>query len=533
MPPGKLGQLRGPLLAAVVSVAALAVQLHLNADKIRSRTRFDLPGFDAHVYVVMAEHPGFFSVAPWGYRVLSPWIVSRLPVGNVMQGFRRLDLAAFGVAGVLLFLWLRSVGHREVESLVATAAMGLLPPVAESLTSVALVDPFALVLVLAIAVSVERRAPLVWLSALLACLALTKEIWPALIPLVVLRRAGPWRRRVLDGVLAAVPAAAIGLMLRRIWTPHIEVPRAEVGLDAVVEWVGVLATDAAVIVEGYLLGGLTLIAILGLATPRGRRLTVDYGYLILLAFAAPLLAWVNLPSAAASPHVGDNVPRLVLYAAPWLLGLALCAADLVRQQGEPGVVSVMPSRAWRVAGALVLGLSLVFPLTLDRYRREPLHARRDGPFVATFVRESLRTARQLRAGRVVEWDLDRLGYEWGVDDPGRARRMRWFLREGWGFSPHYGYGAARMRSGSAVLILPLLEPVPIRIELGLSAAASMRVRLSLNGTLLESRAVTRDGGVASWGATGGTSFPRRQPHRVVEAGRRARGPVARVRTARA
>ena len=55
-----------------------------------------------------------------------------------------------------------------------------------------------------------------------------------------------------------------------------------------------------------------------------------------------------------------------------------------------------------------------------------------------------------------------------------------------------------MRSGSALLILPLLEPVPIRIELGLSAAASMRVRLSLNGTLLESRALTREGGVASW-----------------------------------
>ena len=158
----------------------------------------------------------------------------------------------------------------------------------------------------------------------------------------------------------------------------------------------------------------------------------------------------------------------------------------------------MPSRAWRATGALVLGLTFVFPLTLDRYRREPLHARRDGPFVATFVRESQRTARQLRAGRVVEWDLERLGYEWGVDDPGGARRMRWFLREGWGDSPHYGYGAARMRSGAAVLILPLFEPAPIRIELGLSTGSSTRVRLILNGTRLESRAPSGEDGVASW-----------------------------------
>ncbi len=491
-------RLRGPLLAGVLSALALAAQLQLNGEEIRSRTRFDLPGFDAHVYMVMAEQPAFFSVAPWGYRVSVPWLVSQLPVNSVMQGFRRLNLAAFGLAGILLFLWLRSVGRGEVASLVATAALGLLPPVAECLTSVALVDPVALVLVLAFAVSVERRAPLVWLSALAACLALTKEIWPSLVPLVALRRTGPWRKRVLDAALVALPAGLVGLMLRRTWTPHIEVPRAEVDLAALVEWLDVLATDAEVIVAGFLLGGITVVAAAGLATPRGRQLAARYGYLIALAFAAPLLAWVNLPSSTPSPHVGANVPRLVLYAAPWLLGLALCAADLFRKPVEPGAVAAMDSRAWQLVGAAALAMALMFPLTLDAYRREPLHERRDGPFVATFIRESLRTARQLGAGRVVEWDLERLGFQWGVDDPGDARRMRWFLREGWGIRPHYGHGSPRMRREAAVLIVPVFDPAAIQVDLRLRVGTRSRVRLSVNGTPLESRDVAPDLADATW-----------------------------------
>src|SRR5215468_8369366 len=69
--------------------------------------RFDLPAFDAHVYIAMAEHPAVFSVAPWGYRVLTPALVHALPVRTVVRGFRYVTLGSFALAGALLFLYLR------------------------------------------------------------------------------------------------------------------------------------------------------------------------------------------------------------------------------------------------------------------------------------------------------------------------------------------------------------------------------------------------------------------------------------------
>lgn len=36
--------------------------------------RFVLPAFDGHVYAATAEQPRLFTVAPWGYRILEPWL---------------------------------------------------------------------------------------------------------------------------------------------------------------------------------------------------------------------------------------------------------------------------------------------------------------------------------------------------------------------------------------------------------------------------------------------------------------------------
>ncbi|MEO8501488.1 MAG: hypothetical protein ABI565_11280, partial [Vicinamibacteria bacterium] len=36
--------------------------------------RYVLPGFDGYAYAAMAEDPRMFTLAPWGYRILTPWI---------------------------------------------------------------------------------------------------------------------------------------------------------------------------------------------------------------------------------------------------------------------------------------------------------------------------------------------------------------------------------------------------------------------------------------------------------------------------
>ena len=78
----------------------LAQDPHLRHD------RFTLPAFDAYAYLAMAEHPPVFTVAPWGYRVLTPWLVHLLPVDNVARGFRYVTLSSLTLAGGLLFLFL-------------------------------------------------------------------------------------------------------------------------------------------------------------------------------------------------------------------------------------------------------------------------------------------------------------------------------------------------------------------------------------------------------------------------------------------
>ncbi|HEY6547888.1 MAG TPA: hypothetical protein VI589_08270, partial [Vicinamibacteria bacterium] len=97
----------GLLAAVALTVACVLGRDAANAPRLRKVDRHHLFGFDAYVYVAMAEDPAFFTVAPWGYRVLSPLLVHAWSSDDVVGGFRRLSLIGLGLSGPLLFLFLR------------------------------------------------------------------------------------------------------------------------------------------------------------------------------------------------------------------------------------------------------------------------------------------------------------------------------------------------------------------------------------------------------------------------------------------
>ena len=51
-------------------LAVLAFRAYQDRDVFYDR--FNLPAFDGHVYAAMSEEPRVFTVAPWGYRLLTP-----------------------------------------------------------------------------------------------------------------------------------------------------------------------------------------------------------------------------------------------------------------------------------------------------------------------------------------------------------------------------------------------------------------------------------------------------------------------------
>jgi len=501
----------GLVAAVLLASAAVAWQ---EARPRPGYSETELPGFDAYVYVAMADNPAVFTVAPWGYRTLVPELVHTRPPRQRLLAFRHLARAGLVLAGALLFLFLRRLGHAPLVALVGVAAFGLSRPVLELLRMPVLTDPLAVALFVAVLLAIEAGASVVATGVLLGLGLLCKELFVLLLPLVFLarRRRRGARLALVDTALVALPGLFVQLALRSWWTPGLRVPHAPLS-DLLAAALPALAAELPDLSRRLLLEGLLPMALLGALLPRGRRFFARYGYLALATLLVPLFAWVNAPSATAAPHVGANLPRLLVYALPLLIppALGLLAAVLesgLRRGGwarAAGVfemtdvtdVNVNVNVNGNVAGngqarprlgfgdgaALVaLSVLVAYPFArLDRYRRLPLHDTRDGPLVASFCRESLRNARLLARGEPVVLDPAERGFEWGVSDPREAWRMRWFLRDGWGPSPQYGTGEVRMRGPQASLVLPVLERRPLDVVLSLEAAEPTRLELRLEG----------------------------------------------------
>jgi hypothetical protein len=457
------------LLAGVVSLAAVLVPYLRHGAEIRDFGRYQLPAFDPYVYVAMAEHPRFFTVAPWGYRVLTPWTVHALGARTVVHGYRLEMVAGLTLAGTLLFLFLRALGHSLASSLAAVAVFGLSPPAIECVRSVFVAEPLSVSLEIAFLLGVQTAASVPVLCLLLTLLAASKEIWVLLLPFVYLAARGSALRRALVTLAAGSPPLVVALALRRWWAPQVDAPRPELGAAEIATALRALRASWPDTWPGLVLYGLTPLALAGLAHPAGRAFARRYGLLAIALTAMALTAWLYVPSRSIRPFYGANTTRLMIYVLPLLLPMALFAVDLLHRAWRPPPPPVTASRRLAAAATMGLAACVAVPfLALDRYRRVPLHERRDGPLVLAVCRESLRTARRLDAGRRVTFDLE---VEDAVDptDALPVRGIRWFLREGWSDEGPYSTGPVTTTAADATMLLPCLRPRPVAVRLAIDA----------------------------------------------------------------
>ena len=462
--------------AVIVARHRLAQDPHVRHD------RFTLPAFDAYAYLAMAEHPSFFTVAPWGYRVLTPWLVHTLPVGNVARGFRYVTLGSLTLAGGLLFLFLRRLGHDPPAALVGVAAFALSPPVGEAIRNRFLAEPIGIVLVAAFLVALEARLGWAVYGLLAVLAALCKEgLLAVLLPLVffALRDREGTPRALASFAVVSVPAIAVAVALPAWWTPQLSA-----SLPSLAPAPALLAAAGAwrEWIVPVLLAGLTPLAALGALRSQARPLLRRYGFLPLSVSAAALGAATYTGEGGPGHFFAADVPRLLLYSLPVVIALALIALDRVWPHLQPPTAAIVLARPWRLAAAVLALAAAVVPfLVVDRYRRVDLRGARDGPYVLGLCRESLRTAFRLDRGQAVAFDADTQRFAWGDSDPGELDRMRWFLREGWGGLAHYGTGEIVMHDAAASLVLPVLRPRDLELELVTEAPAGVRLAIAING----------------------------------------------------
>ena len=472
----------GVLAAVLLSAAVVWIQHRRFQDPHVVHDRWELPAFDAYVYVAMAEQPSIFTVAPWGYRVLTPALIRLLP-GNVVRGFVLHMFLGLALAAALLYLFLRAVGHGMLPSLLAVGAFAISPAVAEVIRYPFLVEPVTVALEIAFLLAVQRGSGIATLALLATLGALSKELSLMLVPLVFfvrLPRDGFVRALGATAAVAA-PALLATLLLRLYWAPQIAGPTLNLGAQAIAVVAARLGDSWRETLFGTLLGGLTPVAIFGALTPAARPFLERYAYLLFITLALPLVAWINIGGPRPMAFFGPNTLRLLLFALPGLLSLALFALHRLRPHHvEPPERA--PSRPLeRLSTVALVACLAAVVFGLDRYRRVDLRGFRDGPLVLTVARESLRTARRLENGRPVEWNPQIRSFQWGVSNPREMDRMRWFLRDGWGERAHYGTGEMVTQEPRASFLIPLLRPQSLLLTLEVAAPTPSTVTVSFNG----------------------------------------------------
>jgi hypothetical protein len=472
------GSRRRSIALAALAAALLAFQAWRGRDPHLVYTRFDLPAFDAYAYVAMAEDPRFFTVAPWGYRVLAPALAHVAAGGEptrVLRAFRAVNLGALLAAAVLLWLFQRRLGLAPRVALAGAAAFALSPPVAELLRNPFLADAVVVALEAGFLLAVEAGAGVPVLVLLAVAGALAKESFLLLVPVAYLARRGRDgdARALARAASAGLAAAAVTVLLRWWWTPHLEAPLPAARFDTL------LAAGAnARAFAGrqpwavWFLMATIAGALLAARRAEGRSLLGRYGYAAAAALAAPFFNPVVF-----SP--GD-VRRLLVHALPALVPI-LASALPGTWEAASAAASPARRRIGRIAAAVAAAGAMASPLALDRYRRADLQGPRDGPFVLAFCRETLRTARRLGRGEAVTFDPAERQFEWGASDPGRLHRMRWFLRDGWGERAHYGTGPVTMSASRAELAVPSLDGRDLDLTLHLRAPEDAAGALLVNG----------------------------------------------------
>lgn len=451
-------------------IGAVLVQYHRQAhfDPHTAWDGFTLPGFDAHVYVAMAEEPRVFTVGPWGYRILLPGLIGTfLPPRLIVPGFEWTARASLVAASGLLFVYLRVLGGTIRAALLAVGAVMLTPSVDRVFANPFLVEPVALALLLVALISIEISAN-TWMVALaLIVLSLTKEIWLFLVPLILIRNlADGVRSATLSTVRVAGPALWLAAWMRWRWSPQTGVSTSGTDYGAAL---GSVASNITSFAPEFLLGGLAVLGLIALRKEEARDYLKEH-FLTLLGFLAlPLLAATYTGEGAATSFFADDVRRLLIYALPFAAALAV-RLDPVAEHPLPLTLFSNP-RFERGAMSLVLA-STLSPLMLDPYSRADLSTSRDGPYVLGFTRETLKTARKLERGETVVLDPEERKFAWGVSPPNELSKLRFFLRDGFGPLAHYGVHDIRMRETNATIIVPLFAPRALTLALTMDAETS-------------------------------------------------------------
>jgi hypothetical protein len=467
-------------LAASVTAGALGFQVLRHLEAIRGYHAPPLPAFDAYVYVAMAEHPTVFTVAPWGHRILTPWLVRAVPFAPISVAFPIVTVAAFALACLLLFAFLRRRGHRPWAAALGTGAFALSPPVGELVAAPFLVEPLACALLVALLLALEMGLGLGALTLIAVLGVLTKEVVFLFLPVVYFAARAERRPHALRDAAVVVAAAGVTLiLLRLVWTPHLRTPLPEIGLERFRligyslrfepwRWLAVTA-----------IGGLTPLAVAGALRPAARPYLRRYGWVLVAALVQPMLAHY------AIQQVVGEMNRYLLYAVPVLVGLGLLALDRAFPNLEaPAPPSTTAARrAWIPAAGAVIALVLPL-LVVDRYRRLDLQGRREGNYILGFCHGTLAAARRLQDGAAVLLRMEERRFDPQRFEPEMFERMRWFLREGWGNQPEYVTDEAFMQSDRATIVLPCYAPSPIEVTLAMSAARETPLRVSLNGRAL-------------------------------------------------
>jgi hypothetical protein len=465
----------GLLLACLIGAAVVQFRHTAHFDPHIVWDGFTLPGFDAHVYVAMAEEPRVFTVGPWGYRILLPALLgSLLPPRWIVPGFDWAARISLVAASGLLFIHLRVLGATMRAALLAVLAVMVTAPVDRVFANPFLVEPFALVFLLLALIAIEGRARAAWIALSLLLLSLSKEIWVALLPLAFLgeKTRGP-RHAALRTLQVAAPALCFGLVMRLMWRSQSE------AIQGGAEPLAVLATiltSLPGVASDYLLGGLTLAAILALREPGARDYLRRNAFTLTPLLFLPLLAATYTGEGTADNFFADDVTRLLIYVLPFAAALAvqLDPAHRPRWRFDTGSASA------RVAVFLAV-LIVVAPLSLDRYSRLDFKTSRDGPYLLGTVRETLRIARRLDRGDEVVFDPAERKFAWGVSPPSELSKLRFFLRKGFGPLAHYGIHDIRMRETAATLIVPVLKPGPVKVTLTMDARTSTWVAFFARG----------------------------------------------------
>ncbi|MCM2257077.1 MAG: hypothetical protein NDJ94_15605 [Vicinamibacteria bacterium] len=480
------------LALGVLALLLLAGLVHVRAEAAREPKapwgRNHFPAFDAYVYAAMAESPSVFTLAPWGYRLLTPLLVHALPARDPVKRFEQVARAGLVLAAGLLALWVHALGFRPAAAFAAAVALVASEPVSAALRHPFLAEPLALATFLALCLALERGAPWGLVALAAATGALAKETIFFALPVAVhvgFSRGGA--RPALRALVAAGgPMLAVTALLRGAWAPHLGAGSGPgLGADALAVALLSIVDHVDLWWRPLLLAGVLPLAVIGAAGATGRAYLHRYGLSLLALLALPFAAAVYPGEAGFAGFFAADIPRLLLYALPLLWPLALQALDRAlpqwRLRSAPPAAIEAPrpaaAAAWLAVVALVAGLGG----GLDRYRRADLAGLRDGPWVLGFTRESLRAAARLERGLAVELDPVQQRFAWGVSDPVELSRLRWPLRDGWGPLAHYGLHDIRLRSASAALVVPVYTPTDLRLALRFAATTPARLRVLLNG----------------------------------------------------